>query len=82
MSTKPDNGDGREHCETVTQSFAETVPDLLAKFALTDAEAGRLIGVNGSAVRNLHRCGSLRGVKVAGKLCWRPADDSPVPCSS
>ena len=72
MDAKNDNGNGRAKSDTV--SVLETVHDLLAKFALTDHEVGRLLGVPASTVTNLHRTGALRAVKVGGRLVWRPRD--------
>lgn len=66
------SGNGRGNCEMVSQ--LDSVADLLAKFALTDAEVGRLVGVPASTVANLHRTGALRAVKVGGRLVWRPRD--------
>ena len=72
MDAKHDNGNGLAKRDTV--SLLETVADLLAKFALTDAEVGRLVGVPAATVTNLHRTGALRGVTIGGRLCWRPKD--------
>ena len=52
----------------------ESVPDLLAKFGLTDAEVGRLLGVPAKTIANLHRTGALRACKVGGRCVWRPKD--------
>ena len=68
----PAGGNGQANCVTVTQ--LERVADLLAKFALTDAEVGRLLGVPKATVLNLHRTGALRALKIGGRCCWRPAD--------